>query len=57
MAAPSAGTVGFQNRFAGMSKPEIAIHMVLLVSAVFGVSVSLAGIGFWWVSPKLNRLT
>jgi hypothetical protein len=58
VAAPPVGTVGLQNRFAGMmSKLEIAIHMVILVSAVFGVILSLAGIGLWWISRKLNRLT
>lgn len=44
-------------RFAAMSEPEIVFHIVVLVIAVLGILVSLAGIAFWWVSRKLDRLT
>jgi len=44
-------------RFAGMSSPETVAHVVILVLAVLGIFISLAGIAFWWVSRKMNRLT
>ena len=44
-------------RFAAMSMPEITIHTAILVIAVLGILISLAGIAFWWVSRKMNRLT
>jgi hypothetical protein len=44
-------------RFAAMSVPEITIHTAILVIGVLGILVSLAGIVFWWVSRKMNRLT
>lgn len=40
-----------------MTAPEITIHTVILVVAVLGILISLAGIAFWWVSRKMNRLT
>jgi hypothetical protein len=40
-----------------MSVPEITIHTAILVIGVLGILVSLAGIVFWWVSRKMNRLT
>jgi len=40
-----------------MSSDEIVIHTAILVVAVLGILVSLAGIAFWWVSRKLKRLT
>jgi len=44
-------------RFGGMDAPEILIHTAVLVLGVLGILVSLAGIAFWWVSRKMNRLT
>jgi hypothetical protein len=44
-------------RFGGMDAPEILIHTVVLAVAVLGILISLAGIAFWWVSRKMNRLT
>ena len=44
-------------RFGGMDAPEILFHTVVLVIAVLGMLISLAGITFWWVSRKMNRLT
>jgi hypothetical protein len=38
-----------------MSSPEIAVHT--LVFLMLGILISLAGIAFWWVSRKMNRLT
>jgi hypothetical protein len=43
--------------FAAMSSHEIVIHAAILVVAVLGILISLAGIAFWWVSRKLKRLT
>jgi hypothetical protein len=40
-----------------MDAPHAIIHTVVLVIAVLGIVVSLAGIAFWWVSRKMNRLT
>jgi len=40
-----------------MDAPEILIHTAVLVLGVLGILVSLAGIAFWWVSRKMNRLT
>jgi hypothetical protein len=40
-----------------MSSAEIAIHTAILVVAVLGILIALAGIAFWWVSRKMNRLT
>jgi len=44
-------------RFGGMDAPEILIHTVVLAVAVLGILISLAGIAFWWLSRKMNRLT
>jgi len=43
--------------FATMSLEEITIHIVILVVAVLGILIALAGIAFWWVSRKMKRLT
>jgi hypothetical protein len=40
-----------------MDAPELLIHGAVLVIAVLGIFISLAGIAFWWVSRKMNRLT
>jgi hypothetical protein len=40
-----------------MSSVEIAIHTATLIVAVLGLLIALAGIAFWWVSRKMNRLT
>jgi hypothetical protein len=40
-----------------MDEPEILFHTALLVIGVLGILISLAGIAFWWVSRKMNRLT
>jgi hypothetical protein len=34
-----------------------AVVDALLVIGVLGILVSLAGIAFWWVSRKMNRLS
>jgi hypothetical protein len=44
-------------RFAAMSDLEIVFHSVVLVIAILGVPISLAGIAFWWVSRKMKRLS
>ena len=44
-------------RFGAMDEPEIVFHTALLVIGVLGIFISLAGIAFWWVSRKMNRLT
>jgi hypothetical protein len=44
-------------RFGGMDAPEILIHTAVLVIAVLGILISLAGIAFWWVSRKMKRLS
>ncbi|HET7806451.1 MAG TPA: hypothetical protein VFL53_19600 [Pseudolabrys sp.] len=44
-------------RWAAMTSAEIAIHTAVLVVAGLGILISLAGIAFWWVSRKMNRLT
>jgi len=44
-------------RFAAMSSAEITIHTAILVIAVLGILISLAGIAFWLVWRKMNRLT
>jgi hypothetical protein len=33
------------------------INTTVLLLAVLGIFISLAGIAFWWVSRKMNRLT
>jgi len=40
-----------------MDAPEILIHTVVVAITVLGILISLAGIAFWWVSRKMNRLT
>ena len=40
-----------------MSSAEIVIHTAILVVAVPGILIALAGIAFWWVLRKMNRLT
>jgi hypothetical protein len=40
-----------------MDASDTVIHIVVLVIAVLGILISLAGIAFWWVSRKMNRLT
>jgi hypothetical protein len=40
-----------------MSEFEIVFHTVVLVIAILGVLISLAGITFWWVSRKVKRLS
>ena len=40
-----------------MSEPETVLHIAILVIAVLGILISLAGIAFWWVSRKMGRLT
>jgi hypothetical protein len=40
-----------------MASTEMVIHTAVLVVAVLGILISLAGIVFWWVSRKMNRLT
>jgi hypothetical protein len=44
-------------RFGDMDASDTVIHIVVLVIAVLGILISLAGIAFWWVSRKMNRLT
>ena len=44
-------------RFGGMDTPDALVHTAVLVIGVLGILVSLAGIAFWWVSRKMNRLT
>jgi hypothetical protein len=44
-------------RFGGMDALHATVHTAVLVLAVLGILVSLAGIAFWWVSRKMNRLT
>jgi len=44
-------------RFGGMDTPNVLFHTAVLVLGVLGILVSLAGIAFWWVSRKMNRLT
>lgn len=51
------GTSGRRSRFVAMSSPETVAHVVILVLAVLGIFISLAGIAFWWASRKMNRLT
>ena len=46
-----------QCRFGGMDAPDILVHTAVLAIAVLGILISLAGIAFWWVSRKMNRLT
>jgi len=46
-----------QCRFGGMDALHATVHTAVLVLAVLGILVSLAGIAFWWVSRKMNRLT
>jgi hypothetical protein len=40
-----------------MDTPNVLFHTAVLVIGVLGILVSLAGIAFWWVSRKMNRLT
>jgi len=40
-----------------MVSTEVVIHTAILVVAALGILISLAGIVFWWVSRKMNRLT
>jgi hypothetical protein len=40
-----------------MNSAELVIHTTILVVAVLGILISLAGIAFWWVSRKMKRLT
>jgi hypothetical protein len=40
-----------------MDAPDAIVHTAILVLAALGILVSLAGIAFWWVSRKMNRLT
>jgi hypothetical protein len=40
-----------------MDASELLVHGAVLVIAVLGILISLAGIAFWWVSRKMNRLT
>jgi hypothetical protein len=35
----------------------VAFHTAVLVLAALGIFISLAGIAFWWVARKINRLT
>jgi hypothetical protein len=44
-------------RFGGMGPPDAIVHTAILVIGVLGILISLAGIAFWWVSRKMNRLT
>ena len=44
-------------RFGGMDTPDAVFHTAVLVIAALGILISLAGIAFWWVSRKMNRLT
>ena len=46
-----------QCRFGGMDAPDAIVHTAVLVVGVLGILISLAGIAFWWVSRKMNRLT
>jgi hypothetical protein len=40
-----------------MDTPNVLFHTAILVIGVLGILVSLAGIAFWWVSRKMNRMT
>jgi len=40
-----------------MGPPDVIVHTAILVIGVLGILISLAGIAFWWVSRKMNRLT
>ena len=40
-----------------MDVPQTIVHTTVLVIGVLGILISLAGISFWWVSRKMNRLT
>jgi hypothetical protein len=40
-----------------MGPPDAIVHTAILVIGVLGILISLAGIAFWWVSRKMNRLT
>jgi hypothetical protein len=40
-----------------MGSPDAIVHTAVLVIGVLGILISLAGIAFWWVSRKINRLT
>jgi hypothetical protein len=40
-----------------MDAPDAIVHTAVLVVGVLGILISLAGIAFWWVSRKMNRLT
>jgi hypothetical protein len=44
-------------RFGGMDTAHTLIHIAILAIAALGILISLAGIAFWWVSRKMNRLT
>ena len=45
------------HRSGGMDAPDAIVHTAVLVVGVLGILISLAGIAFWWVSRKMNRLT
>jgi hypothetical protein len=40
-----------------MDAQDAIVHTALLAVGVLGILISLAGIVFWWVSRKMNRLT
>jgi hypothetical protein len=40
-----------------MGLPEAVVHTAVLVIGALGILISLAGLVFWWVSRKMNRMT